>query len=111
MNCSKLRRLEEWVPENMAFDNNDVKSMNSPLAILSLRRDGTASSDTGGFWVALNNGSVVLVYRLWVVLVCGLSEVLVCGLSVMVVAGGALIGGLSEILDNIPAELLSGMEI
>ena len=64
-----LDGLEEWVPENMAFDNNDVKSMNSPLIILSLRSDDTAGSDTGGFWVALNNGSVVLVYRLLVVLV------------------------------------------
>ena len=86
-----LDGLEEWVPENMAFDNNDVKSMNSPLIILFLRHDGTASSDAGGFWVALNNGSVVLVYRLLVLLVCGLSSMLVCGLSVMVVAGEALI--------------------
>ena len=61
---------EEWVPENMAFDNNDVKSMNSPLIILSLSRDGTAGSDTGGLCVALNSGLVVVVYRLSVVLVC-----------------------------------------
>ena len=96
--------------KNMDFDNNDVKSMNSPLITLSLRHNGTVGSYTGAFWVALNNGSVVLVYRLLVVLVCGLSEVLICGLSVMVVARGALIGGLSETSDNISAELLSDME-
>ena len=32
---------EEWVLENMAFDNIDVKSINSPLIILSLRNDDT----------------------------------------------------------------------
>ena len=53
--------------------------INSPIIILSLRSDDTAGSNTGRFWVALNNGSVVLVYRLSVVLVCGLSAVLVCG--------------------------------
>ena len=40
---------EEWVPENTAFDKNDVKLMN-PLIILSFSCDGTAGSDTGGFW-------------------------------------------------------------
>ena len=62
-------------------------SINSPIIILCLRSDGNAGSNTGRFWVALNNGSVVamnngsvvLVYRLSVVLVCGLSAVLVCG--------------------------------
>ena len=54
-------------------------SINSPIIILSLRSDDNAGSNTGKFWVALNNGSVVLVYRLSVVLVCGLSAVLVCG--------------------------------
>ena len=97
---------EEWVPENMAFDNNDVKSMNSPLIILSLSRDGTAGSDTVGLCVALNSGSVAVVYRL--------SLVLVCGLSVMVAAAGvlmgALTGGLSEASDKISAELLLVME-
>ena len=96
--------------EKVAFDNNDVKSINSPLIILSLSHDGTANSVTVGFWIALNNGSVVLVYRLLVALVCGLSAMLVCGLSVMVVARSALIGGLSETSANISAELLSGME-
>ena len=93
---------KEWVPENMAFDNNDVESMNSPLIIFSLGHDGIAGSDTGWLWVALNSGSVVLVY--------GLSVVLVCGLSVMVAAMGVLIGGLSETLDKTFAELLSVME-
>ena len=96
--------------EKVAFNNKDVKSMNSPLIILSLSHDGTADCDTGGFWIALNNGSVVLVYILSVLLVCGLSAVLVCGLSVMVVARRALIGGLSETSQNISAEILSGME-
>ena len=39
------------MPENMALDNNDVKSMNSPLIIFSLRRDGTAGNETGGLRV------------------------------------------------------------
>ena len=68
------------MPENMAFDNNDVKSMKSPLIILSLSHDGTAGSDTGGLCVALNSGSAVAVYRL--------SVVLVCRLSVMVATAG-----------------------
>ena len=76
--------------------------MNSPLIILSLSHDGTAGSETGQLWVALNSGSVALVYRL--------SVVLVCGLSVMVAAAGALTGGLSETLDKTSAELLSVME-
>ena len=76
--------------------------MNSPLIILSLSHDGTAGSDTRGLWVALNSGSVVLVY--------GLSVVLVCGLSVMVAAAGALTGGLSETSDKTSAELLSVVE-
>ena len=48
----------------MAFDNNDVKSMNSPLIILSLSLDGTAGSatDAHGLWISLIGGSVVLVY-------------------------------------------------
>ena len=71
-----LDGLEEWVPKNMAFDNSDVKLMNLTQTILSLSHNGTADSDTNGFWVALN-GSVVLVYGLSVVLVCGLSVVLV----------------------------------
>ena len=86
----------------MAFDNSDVKSMNSPLIILSLSRDGTAGSDTGGLCVALNSGSAAVVYRL--------SVVLVCGLSVMVAAAGALTGGLSEASDKTSAELLFVME-
>ena len=86
----------------MAFDNNDVKSMNSSLIILSLSRDGTAGSNTGGLWVALNSGSVVLVYRLLVVLVCEL--------SVMVATVEALTGGLSESSDKTSAELSSVME-
>ena len=97
---------EEWLPENMAFDNNDVKSINSPLIILSLSRDGTAGSDTVGLCVALNSGSVAVVYRL--------SVVLVCGLSVMVAAAGTLIGaltgGLSEAWDKTSAELLLVIE-
>ena len=68
----------------MAFDNHDVKSMNSPLIILSLSCDSTAGSNTGDFWVAFSTGSVVLVF--------GLLVVLVCGLLMMVVAGGALVG-------------------
>ena len=36
-------------PENIAFDNNDVKLMNSSLIIWSLSRDGTGGSDTGAF--------------------------------------------------------------
>ena len=63
-------------PENMAFDNNDVRSMNSPLIILSWSRDGTAGKDTGEFWVALTSGSVKPV--------CMLLEVRVCGLSLMI---------------------------
>ena len=78
----------DWVPENMALDNNDVKSINSPLIILSLSRDGTAGSDTGEFWVALNGGSVVAVYRLAVVLIHGLT----------------VLGGLSETSDNTSAD-------
>ena len=42
---------EDWVLESMALDNNDVKSMNLPLMILSLSHDGTAGSDTGGLRV------------------------------------------------------------
>ena len=90
---------EEWVPKNMAFDNSDVKSMNLSLIILSLRHGDTDSSNNGGFWEALNNGSVVLVY--------GLLVVLVCGLSVIVVARGALIGGLTEMSHNLSAELVT----
>ena len=55
----------------MAFDNNDVKLMNSFLIILSLSQAGTAGSDTGGLWVVLNHGSLVAVNRFSVVLVCG----------------------------------------
>ena len=51
------------MPENMAFDNSDIKSMNSPVIILSLSHDGTAGSDTGGLCIALNSGSVAVVYR------------------------------------------------
>ena len=40
----------------MAFDKSKVKSMNSPLIILSFSRDGTAGSDTVGLWVVLNSG-------------------------------------------------------
>ena len=94
------------MPENMAFDNSDIKSMNSPVIILSLSHDGTAGSDTGGLCVALNSGSAAVVYRL--------SVVLVCGLSVMVAAArgliGALTGGLSEASDKTSAELLLIME-
>ena len=97
-----LDGLEEWVLKNMTFDNNDVKSMNSPLIILSLSHDDTAGSDTGGLWVALNSGSVVLVY--------GLSVVLVCGLSMMVAVTRALIGGLSETSDKTSTKLLPVME-
>ena len=71
MNCNELIWFGGMGGQEHGFDNNDVKSMNSPLIILSFRHDGTAGSDTGGFWVAMNNGSVVLVYRLSVVLVCG----------------------------------------
>ena len=42
--------------ENMAFNNNDVKSMNSPLIILS--RSCTTGSDTGGVWL-LNGVQIV----------------------------------------------------
>ena len=54
---------KDWVPENMAFDNNDVKSMNSTLIILSLSLDVTAGSatDAHGLWISLIGGSVVLV--------------------------------------------------
>ena len=89
---------KEWVPESMALVNNDVKSINSPLIILSFSRDGTAGNDTGGFWIALNSGTAVLV--------CRLSVMLVCGLSVVTVAVGArelFIGGLSETSDNTSA--------
>ena len=44
-----LNGSEEWVPEKEAFENNDVKSMNSPLIILALSRNGTADIDSGGF--------------------------------------------------------------
>ena len=73
----------DWVLESMALDNNDVKSMNSPLIILSLSRDGTSGSDTGEFWVALNSGLVVPVCRLAMVLTHGLT----------------VLGGLSETSD------------
>ena len=72
-----LDSSKKQVPENTALDNNDVKSMNSPLIIVSFSRDVTTSSDTGGFWAALNSGTVVLVCRLSVMLVCGLSVVVV----------------------------------
>ena len=80
----------DWVPENMALDNNDVKSMNSPLIILCLSRDGTAGSDTGEFWAAMNSGLVVPVCRLAVVLIHGLT----C----------TVLGGYSETSDNTSAE-------
>ena len=92
--------------ENMVLDNNVVKSMNSLLIILSFNHYGTAGSDTGGFWVALNSGTVVLVCRLSVMLVYGLSRV-----AVAVGAREALIGGLSETPDNTSAELSLGMGI
>ena len=65
---------EEWVPKNMAFDNIAEKSMNLSLIILSLKHDSTAGSENGGFWKAMNNVSVVLVYRLSVVLVWVISD-------------------------------------
>lgn len=82
---------KDWVPENMAFDNNDAKSMNSALithCILSLSHDGTAGSDTGGLWVVLSGSSVVPV--------CRLPMMLVYRLTVVVVTGGSFKGGLSE---------------
>ena len=90
------------MPKNMALDNNDV---NSPLIILSFSHDGTAGSDTGGFWVALNSGTVVLACRLSVMLVCGLSVVVVVAIG----ARRAFIGGLSETLDNTSAGSLFGV--
>ena len=81
------------MPENMAFDKSKVKSMNLPLIILSFSRDGTAGSDTGVLWVALNSGSVPVV----------------CGLSMMTVAGGVFIIGLSDASDSTSAELSFGV--
>lgn len=79
----------------MAFDNSEVKSMNSPLIVLSLSHDCTAGSDTGGFWVVSSSGLMVPVY--------GLLVVLLCWLSVVAIAGGPFKGGLAETLDNISA--------
>ena len=53
---------KDWLPENMAFDNNDVKSINSPLIILSLSHAGTAGSDTGGVCVVVSCGSQWYLY-------------------------------------------------
>ena len=44
MNCNELRWFGGIGAREHGFDNNDVKSI-----ILSLRHDGTAGSDTGGF--------------------------------------------------------------
>ena len=56
--------------QEIAFANNDVKSMNSPLSILSQSRDGIAIIDTIELWVALTSGSVKPLCILLVVLVC-----------------------------------------
>ena len=63
--------------------------MNSPLIILSFSQDGTAGSNTGGLWVALNSGSITPV----------------CRISMMTVAGGGLTVGLSDASDSTSAEL------
>ena len=81
------------MPENMAFDKSKVKSMSSPLIILSFSRDGTAGSDTVGLWVALNSGSVALVR----------------GLSMTTVAGGGFMVRLSDASDSTSAELSFGV--
>ena len=49
MNCNELRWFGGMGAREHGFDNNNVKSINSPLIILSLRHDGTAGNDTGGF--------------------------------------------------------------
>ena len=63
----------------MAFDNNDVKSINSPLIILSLSRAGTASSDTGRVCVVVSCGPLAAVKKFSVVLVCRLLVVPIDG--------------------------------
>ena len=84
------------MPKNMALDNNDVKSMNSPLIIFSLRCDGTAGNETGGLRVVLSGDLVVLV--------SGLAVMLTQGLIVVAVAGGTIKGGLSDTSDNTSVE-------
>ena len=53
--------------KKMASDNNDVKSMNSLLIILSLSHDGTTSSDTGELWVVLSNTVVQQCPGVWII--------------------------------------------
>ena len=70
---------KDWLPENMAFDNNDIKSMDLPLIILSLSCAGTADRDTGGLWVVLSRGLLAAVNEFSVMFVCRLSIVAIGG--------------------------------
>ena len=86
MNCNELR----WFGGVGAREH---KSKVKLLIILYFSRDGTAGSDTGRLWVALNSGSVPLV----------------CGLSVTTVTGGGMTVGLSDASDSASAELSFGV--
>ena len=100
---------KNWLPENMAFDNNDVKSINSPLIILSLSRAGTAGSDTGGNCVVVSCGLLAAVKKFSVVLVCWLLVAPIDGEGgVLVVAIGGK-GGLLEASDKRSADSSFGV--
>ena len=55
----------------MAFDNNDVKSINSSLIILSLSCAGTVGRDTIELSLVLNHGLLPAVNRFSMVLCTG----------------------------------------
>ena len=100
---------KDWLPKNMAFDNNDAKSINSPLIVLSLSCAGTAGSDTGGNYVVVSCGPLAAVKKFSMVLVCWLLVAPIDGEGgVLVVAIGGK-GGLSEASDKRSADSSFGV--